>query len=382
MKHSAIASPNQMLADIDASDIDLTPQVRGRRRLNRRNMLIAQGLSYIFDASLLGLYVLAGSTSLATPVAYLVCGLTMTLVFMVSSETGLNDRFKDHYLTILQNLVSTAIMLGGIYLAPEVGFVFCLVMFIVFSFSTLRTGALQAGIVWTFATVGLTAILLLTDKQVSMPVNTWAERVTTLLVIITVLGRCIFTGLFAVSVREALYKRSRQLKQAYDRIEELAQIDELTGALNRRFAMMEIEQELVRAQRAGRPCSVALIDLDWFKRINDTHGHPAGDEALRTFAITVFANIRAVDKFGRYGGEEFLLILPETPQDVAASTVERLRRLVAELDWTAICPGMQVTVSAGVTSIRSDDTTDSLLSRVDDAMYRAKNSGRNRICES
>ncbi|RYE61296.1 MAG: GGDEF domain-containing protein, partial [Oxalobacteraceae bacterium] len=167
MKHSAIASPNQMLADIDASDIDLTPKVRGRRRLNRRNMLIAQGLSYIFDASLLGLYVLAGSTSLATPVAYLVCGLTMTLVFMVSSETGLNDRFKDHYLTILQNLVSTAIMPGGIYLAPEVGFVFCLVMFIVFSFSTLRTGALQAGIVWTFATVGLTAILLLTDKQVS-----------------------------------------------------------------------------------------------------------------------------------------------------------------------------------------------------------------------
>ena len=66
------------------------------------------------------------------------------------------------------------------------------------------------------------------------------------------------------------------------------------------------------------PCSIALIDLDWFKRINDTYGHPTGDEVLRTFAITMFANIRTIDRFGRYGGEEFLLVLPDTPSDGAA----------------------------------------------------------------
>ncbi len=74
-----------------------------------------------------------------------------------------------------------------------------------------------------------------------------------------------------------------------------------------------------------RPCSIALIDLDWFKRINDAYGHPTGDEVLRTFAITVFANIRNIDRFGRYGGEEFLLVLPDTPDDEAARILDRLR---------------------------------------------------------
>lgn len=381
MKNPEVAYPAPMLADIDSRDIELTPKVLARRRGNRRNILMAQGLSYIFDASLLGLFVLAGSTSLATPVAYLFCGLTMTMVFLALSETGINDRFQDHYLTVPQTFVSTTIMLGSVYFAPEIGVVFCLVLFIIFAFSTLRMSARQAGFVWTFATFGLAAIFLLTDRPVSLPMATWAERVVALLFIVTALGRCVFTGLFAVSMREALYKRSKQLKGAYDRIEELAQIDELTGALNRRFVMKELDQEIVRAQRAGRACSIAVIDLDWFKKINDTFGHPAGDEALRTFAITVFANIRSIDKFGRYGGEEFLLILPETPQDDAFSTVNRLRLLVSELDWTAICPGMQVTISAGVTAIRDGDTTDSALSRADRAMYRAKEHGRNTVCQ-
>ncbi len=103
-----------------------------------------------------------------------------------------------------------------------------------------------------------------------------------------------------------------ELKEAYKRIEELAELDELTGASNRRCIMRMLEEEIVRAHRTRSPCSIALIDLDWFKRINDAYGHPTGDEVLRTFAITIFANIRSIDRFGRYGGEEFLLVLPDT----------------------------------------------------------------------
>ena len=77
--------------------------------------------------------------------------------------------------------------------------------------------------------------------------------------------------------------------------------------------MRMLDEEIARAHRTNTPCSIALIDLDWFKRINDAYGHPTGDEVLRTFAITVFANIRNIDRFGRYGGEEFLLVLPDTP---------------------------------------------------------------------
>jgi diguanylate cyclase (GGDEF)-like protein len=180
-------------------------------------------------------------------------------------------------------------------------------------------------------------------------------------------------------MREALYKRGKELKSAYERIEELAQMDELTGALNRRFVMKELDEELLRCARGSQTCSVALIDLDFFKKINDTYGHPAGDEALRTFAITIFANIRGIDKFGRYGGEEFLLILPDTPKETAARTLDRLREIIASLDWAAISPGLAVSMSAGLTAVRTNDTTDTVLSRADRALYRAKQDGRNRV---
>jgi diguanylate cyclase len=377
MQNSA-AVTRSSLTDIGAAGA-LTPQAVARRKANRRNMYFAMFASYLLDAGLFALYALAGTTTFATPILYGICGVTSALAFLVLSETGFNDRFSDHYLTLAQAFVSSSIMLGGVYFAPEIGFAFCYLFFIILSFATLRMSARQAGIVWTFTTAGLAMVLMMTDKPLDMPTSSWAERVITLVFLIVTLGRCIAMGLFAISMRDALYKRGKELKAANERIEELAQLDELTGALNRRFVMKELDDELLRCVRHDQPCSVALIDLDWFKRINDTFGHPAGDEALRTFAITIFANIRGIDKFGRYGGEEFLLILPDTPQSTAIRTLDRLRDIVSGLDWAAISPSMTVTLSAGVTSIRTNDTTDSVLSRADRALYRAKESGRNRI---
>ena len=154
----------------------------------------------------------------------------------------------------------------------------------------------------------------------------------------------------------ALHRAACKLKEAYKRIEELAELDELTGSFNRRCIMRMLDDEIARARRSKTPCSIALIDLDWFKRINDAYGHPTGDEVLRTFAITVFANIRSIDRFGRYGGEEFLLVLPDTPNDGAARILDRLRAIIADLDWSAFSPGMQVTISAGVATLQPDET--------------------------
>src|SRR4029079_3877559 len=126
-------------------------------------------------------------------------------------------------------------------------------------------------------------------------------------------------------------------------------------------------------------CSIALIDLDWFKRINDAYGHPTGDEVLRTFSITMFANIRSIDRFGRYGGEEFLLVLPDMDTERAARALDRLRAIIADLDWSAFSPGMKVTMSAGGRTPNSNETSDTLLARADGALYAAKARGRNRI---
>ena len=141
-----------------------------------------------------------------------------------------------------------------------------------------------------------------------MPMGTVIERVLALLCFVTALGRCAFTGLYGTSLREALYKRGNELKAAYARIEELAQIDELTGVLNRRYIMKALNDETARAQRAGTVCSVAIIDMDHFKRVNDKYGHPTGDEVLRSFAIALvllsqkvaFWKLWVVDKFGRF----------------------------------------------------------------------------------
>ena len=103
---------------------------------------------------------------------------------------------------------------------------------------------------------------------------------------------------------------------------------------------------------------------------------------LRTFAITVFANIRNIDKFGRYGGEEFLLVLPETSNVDAARMLDRLRSIIADLDWSAFSPGMQVTISAGVATLRPGESPDTFLARTDSALYAAKARGRNRIASA
>jgi diguanylate cyclase (GGDEF)-like protein len=146
--------------------------------------------------------------------------------------------------------------------------------------------------------------------------------------------------------------------------------------------MRMLDDEINRARRTETPCSIALIDLDWFKRINDAYGHPTGDEVLRTFAITVFANIRSIDRFGRYGGEEFLLVLPDTPGDGAAPMIDRLRAIIADLDWSAFSPGLRVTMSAGLATLKSDETPDTFLARADSALYAAKARGRNRIASA
>ena len=180
-------------------------------------------------------------------------------------------------------------------------------------------------------------------------------------------------------MRRTLHQRTVELKVAYRRIEELAELDELTSLLNRRYIVKCLNEEMPRAQRGKDPCSVAIIDLDFFKKINDQFGHPAGDEALRTFAISIFANIRTIDKLGRYGGEEFLLILPDTAKDQAVRTLDRLRSIISEVDWTAISGGLNLTMSAGICTVRQTDSVDDILIRADAALYRAKDAGRNRV---
>jgi diguanylate cyclase (GGDEF)-like protein len=378
------ASPflNPIAAELESVSPRRTARALSLRARQRRQIQGMIAASYLVDALVLLVYARAGTIPATVSSAFALCGLFSVACYMVLSETGFTERFKDHYFVAPQLIVSAAILLAFTYIAPEVGVMFLCTLFVVFNFGSLRSTPRQTAIFWTAMAVGLAGLFLLTDKPISMPHGTHLERFATMSVFILTIGRCMFLGIFSSAMRQSLYQSGLKLKQAYKRIEELAELDELTGSFNRRCIMRMLDDEIARAHRSQTPCSIALIDLDWFKRINDAYGHPTGDEVLRTFAITVFANIRNIDRFGRYGGEEFLLVLPDTPADRAARILDRLRAIIADLDWSAFSPGMQVTISAGVATLRADETEDTFLTRADNALYAAKAQGRNRIASA
>ena len=374
---SALLDP--ISAELDVVGRQRTAKELSRRATQRRQIQAMVGVSYVIDALILLIYSEAGVIPASIGPAYAAIGLLTVACNVVLSETGVTERFKDHYFVGQQSVVGMTISLAFVYVAPQVGVLFLCTLFIIFNFASLRSTPRQTAVVWTVMTLGLAGLFLMTDKPISMPYGTPLERFATMSVFALTIGRCMFLGIFSSSMRQSLYNSGLKLKEAYRRIEELAELDELTGSYNRRCIMRMLDEEITRARRTGTPCSIALIDLDWFKRINDSYGHPTGDEVLRTFAITTFANIRTIDRFGRYGGEEFLLVLPDTSADGATQILERLREIIADLDWSAFSPGMRVTISAGVATLRPDETPDTFLARADSALYSAKAKGRNRI---
>jgi diguanylate cyclase len=354
-------------------------QLLKRRLAHRRQTLALQVASYALGATVLLIYAHAGTIPTLIPPAFFLCGVTLIGVFAILSETHVNDRFEDHFLAIFQVGGHVAIQLGFLLAAPQIGYAFLNVLFLIFSVAALRMTPRQAAIAWTFTAAAVAQTFLFSQLPIGMAVTTTSERLAAGLCFVLTIGQCAFVGLYGDQMRRRLHKRGVELSEAYERIEELAELDELTGSFNRRCIMRMLDDEIARARRLKTPCAIALIDLDWFKRVNDHYGHPTGDEVLRTFAITVFANLRHIDKFGRYGGEEFLLVLPDTPDDEAVRTLNRLRAIIADLDWSAFSPGMRVTISAGVATLKPDETPDTFLARADSALYIAKARGRNRI---
>jgi diguanylate cyclase (GGDEF)-like protein len=160
----------------------------------------------------------------------------------------------------------------------------------------------------------------------------------------------------------------------------MALTDELTRIANRRSILALGEEELQRARHASTPFSLLSFDVDHFKRINDTWGHAAGDRVLQCIAYACRTALRPGDHLGRVGGEEFTVLLPSTAIAEARQVAERLRATVESLDFSAIDPSLRVTISLGVAEwTPSDGTLARLSGRADDVLYRAKESGRNRV---
>jgi diguanylate cyclase (GGDEF)-like protein len=165
--------------------------------------------------------------------------------------------------------------------------------------------------------------------------------------------------------------------------EELTIIDDLTGIYNYRYFSMKIKEEKRRAVRYNLPLSLVMLDIDWFKRCNDTYGHEAGNRVLIGVVAAVKRSIRDVDILCRYGGEEFIVILPQTIEREAYKIADRIRNDIEQAEFAPAGegPAIRVTVSVGVSSFPENGRAeDELINAVDQALYRAKGSGKNIVC--
>ncbi len=182
-------------------------------------------------------------------------------------------------------------------------------------------------------------------------------------------------------LQDELDEKNRELELMNKRLRKLSITDGLTELFNHRHIQQLLREEFERSRRTGEPMAVAMLDLDRFKLVNDTYGHQTGDVILYETAKILRETAREIDMVGRYGGEEFMAILPDTDEEEAARFAERVRNAVAEHVYHDEATEVRMTVSSGVASYPQvdADSPDQVVKRADEALYRAKESGRNRV---
>ncbi|MBU6954190.1 GGDEF domain-containing protein [Hahella sp. HN01] len=223
--------------------------------------------------------------------------------------------------------------------------------------------------------LGLLGLLLWLKPRLVTP----NSELVLLTALFMVMAQMALIGGFISNLRASLRAKNHQLNEALEKISVMASTDELTGLCTRRELMKQLSNELSRCRRSSGALSLCLLDIDHFKRINDSYGHQAGDAVLKKVAETMQSLVRSIDCLGRYGGEEFLLILPQTPLDGAFITAERLRRAVMDISFPEVAPEFRVTISLGAAELEEGEAMEGLIARADQALYAAKGAGRNRV---
>lgn len=335
---------------------------------------------YLLDALLMGVYAMLGTLPPLTAVAYGAAGCGTTVLFAIVVRMGLHRRMGGAWFTTLQLMTACGLMLVTAAAVPQVGVLLVLTLVV-----AVATAALQLPLRHVLAVSGLVAasslaLLLVHGSRFSMPLDDPWQRLTSGTWFAVVLAKVAVINLIGTQIRNALYASNAQLAVALAQVRELSERDELTGLPNRRSMLTLLGEERARFARGSAAFGVAILDLDHFKRVNDQYGHAMGDRVLRTFASTVATTLRSTDRIARFGGEEFLLLLPDAAEArLAALAAERIRSAVHEYPWKDLAPGLEVTCSIGLTTSRAGEDVADMLERADAALYRAKSEGRNLV---
>lgn len=370
-----------MILDLDDVWVDSIQKfnhvpLQYKRRLYRIAIVAVAGTSYLLDTILLFLFALVGTIQFDAPLYYGLAGLGHVVLFSLLHGTGFSERFKNRHMTIWQMGYSIVVQLMGMTLAPQITPYFLALMFVIFAFASLRIEFREALLAWLLASIaiGLT-IHVNIDFRLTLQEASSTEYLLVSICFSLILLRTIALGYYASALRIRMYELSRSFQND-------ALHDALTGIQNRRGLYKILEEQLSLLSRKSIPCSLALVDIDHFKQINDNFGHGAGDEILKAFVKQLKLEIRNTDKLIRYGGEEFILIMSATNLQTAESLVQRLRIHISQLQWEVLPDERPITVSIGLTELKPQDDINSSVERADAALYKAKHSGRNRVVVS
>ncbi|WP_341887881.1 GGDEF domain-containing protein [Variovorax sp. YR752] len=303
--------------------------------------------------------------------------LAGTFGFYLLVRSGMSEALADPAMTVPQMVWGVLSMVGSYAITgPARGAVMTLlVLILVFGMFALRPAHARSLVLLAF--VLLSAVMLWKSRVDPQRYPPLIEAVHFAFAVIVLAGVGVLS-LRMGALRARLKQQKDELAEALAQIRLLATQDELTGLFNRRHMTSLIRDAQARAQRSGEPLSLVLMDLDHFKRINDGHGHHAGDAVLRGFAEAGRTALRSTDVLARWGGEEFLLMLEGTAPEQAAMVVERIRAQLARASFETVAPGLAVTFSAGLVAFAPDQTLEQVVEQADQAMYRAKTGGRNR----
>jgi len=295
--------------------------------------------------------------------------VTLVAAFYLMARTGFNLRFSDPSLATEQSAAAILFLAYIMYHADAAREALTLFYLVVMLLGALRLSAARLAALSILALAAHGAVLHLSylrDEEYMDLEAATAEFA----VLMVALPWFAAMGGYVNRLRTRLAESNRRLEDAFARIQQIAIRDELTGTYNRRFLMEALARELARAGRLHGGFSVCVMDIDHFKAVNDTLGHAAGDEVLKQVAAIAGRGLRGVDLFGRHGGEEFLLVLPDTDRAGAQAVAERIR--------AAVAAETRVTVTIGVAQYARGDVA-TVLARADQALYRGKAAGRNQV---
>jgi diguanylate cyclase (GGDEF)-like protein len=288
------------------------------------------------ESAMLGLFALAGTIPVWIAGAFFVTSTGSALAFFLYFKSGKNLHLRDKGALVPQLTVIAALQLAFLLLAPHLSILFMLVLLVSSGFTLMEFTPRQFTIGWLIYAVVTAAALILVGDRFGYPGVSSVEIGLLWLFFVLALRLLTLASAQFGRLREQLSEKNRQLEVSLQKIELLANQDDLTGVFNRRNFMLMLETEMQRAKRSARPFCFAMLDLDHFKMVNDKHGHAIGDKVLKTFCKVVEQSLRPADKLARFGGEEFGIFLAETPLDAGLEVMERLRVLIASYDWETV----------------------------------------------